>query len=208
MTQAHTPYRLQGNWLETCNCEAGCNCNFGGFPDHGSCQAIIGIAVSEGNFGSVDMAGVRAVVAVNWPKAIHEGNGVGVLFVDEGTSPEQVTGVATILTGQAGGMPWDLLATTLSSVEGPVLKPIEMNVDGRNSSFRIPGVLEASLTPLKNPVTGDDNEVHIVFPKGGLIWDVGDTATTKTMRIDHGAVKFEHPGQSAFISAFDWTNQK
>jgi hypothetical protein len=154
------------------------------------------------------MAGVKAVVAANWPKAIHEGNGVGVLFVDEGASPEQVTGLATVLTGQAGGMPWELLATTLSSVEGPVLKPIEMNVDGRNSSFRIPGILEASLTSLKNPVTGEDNDVQIVFPKGGLIWDVGNTATTKTMQVNHGAVKFEHPGQSAFFADFNWTNQK
>jgi hypothetical protein len=105
-------------------------------------------------------------------------------------------------------MPWELLATTLSSVDGPVLKPIEMNVDGRSSSFRIPGILEASLTPLKNPVTGEENEVHIVFPKGGLIWNDGDTATTKTMRVDYGEVKFEHPGQSAFFSAFDWSNQK
>ncbi len=130
----------------------------------------------------------------------------GVLFVDEGATSEQVTGVATILTGQTGGMPWEVLATTLSSVEEPVLKPIEMNVDGRNSSFRITGILEASLTPLISPVAGDENEVHILVPKGGLIWDVGDTATTKTMKVDHGAVKFEYPGQSAFFSAFDWTN--
>ena len=207
-TQTQTPWRLKGHWLETCNCDPGCNCNFGGFPDHGSCQAIVGFLVSEGNFGGVDMAGVRAVVALKWPKAIHEGNGQSVLFIGESANPEQVTSLVSILSGRHGGMPWEILANTLTATEGPILKPIEMTIDGRNSSFRIPGILEAKITPLKNPVTGEENEVHIVLPKGGLIWDDGDAATTETMRVDYGDMKFEYPGQSAIFSAIEWTNQK
>ena len=42
MTQTQTPYRVKGVFLETCNCDSGCNCNFGGFPDHGSCEALVG----------------------------------------------------------------------------------------------------------------------------------------------------------------------
>jgi hypothetical protein len=206
--QSQTPYRLRAHWLETCNCDPGCNCNFGGFPDHGFCQAICGIEVAEGHYGNVDLAGVRAVVAVKWPKAIHEGNGQLVLFVDEAARPEQVEGLATILSGQAGGMPWEILATTLTSVEGPILKPIEMNVNERHSTFRIPGILDVNMTPLMNPITGEENEVHIVFPTGGLIWNDGAAAMTGTMRVDHDDIKFEHPGQSAFYALCDWTNQK
>lgn len=62
-TTTRTPWRLKVHWLETCNCEAGCNCNFGGFPDHGYCQAICGIAVEEGHYGRLDLAGVKAVFA-------------------------------------------------------------------------------------------------------------------------------------------------
>ena len=99
-TETRTPYRLKGVWLETCNCDAGCNCNFGGFPDHGSCQGIIGIAVQEGNYGNVDMAGVRAVVAAKWPKAIHDGDGKAVFFVDETASAEQAESLAKIFSGK------------------------------------------------------------------------------------------------------------
>lgn len=203
-----TPWRLKAHWLETCNCEPGCNCNFAGFPDYGFCEGLIGIQVAEGSYGNVDLAGVRAVLAAVWPKAIHDGNGKAVLIVDESARPEQVEGLATILSGQAGGMPWEILATTLSEVEGPVLKPIEMTIDGRRSSFRIPGITEATLAPLKNPVTGEESEVHITFPKGGLIWDDGDTATTDVMRFEYGNVKIEHPGKSAFYALAEWTNQK
>ena len=202
-----TPYRVTLHWLETCNCDPGCNCNFGGFPDHGFCQGLIGMQIIEGNYGSVNLAGVKAVLAAKWPKAIHEGHGQAAVFVDQSASPQQVEGLGTILSGKAGGLPWEILATTIESIEGPILKPIEMTIDGRRSSFRIPGILEASLTPLKNPVTGEETEVHIVFPKGGLIWNDGDTATTDRMKIDHGEISFEHLKQSAFYAVAEWTNQ-
>ncbi len=208
MTQAQTPYRIKANWMETCNCDPGCNCNFGGFPDHGSCEGLIGLQIEEGNFGDLDLSGVKAVLAIKWPKAIHEGNGTAAVFIDESASEQQVQGLATILTGQAGGMPWEILATTISSLDGPVLKPIKMDVSGTNSGFSIDGILEAKMVPLKNPVTGEENEVHITFPNGGLIWNDGDSATTSTMKVDYGAVKFDHSGMSGIFAPVEWSNQK
>ena len=82
-----------------------------------------------------------------------------------------------------------------------------MDVNGRNSGFSIDGILEAKMVPLKNPVTGEDNEVHIVFPKGGLIWNDGDSATTSTMKVDYGAVKFDHSGQNGIFAPVEWSNQ-
>lgn len=203
MVQTQTPYRIKATWLETCNCDAGCNCNFGGFPDHGSCEALVGISVDEGNIGDVDLSGMKAVLAVKW----HKGNGAAAVFIDESASQEQVTGLATVLTGQAGGMPWEILATTLTSLDGPNLVPIDMDVNGRNSGFSIDGVCEVRFTPLLNPVTGEENEVHIVFPQGGLIFNDGDSAKTSVMKIDHGDIKFDYSGQNAIFAQVVWTNQ-
>ena len=163
MAQTQTPYRVKATFLETCNCDAGCNCNFGGFPDHGACEALIGILVNEGNIGDVDLSGMKIVLAVKWPKAIHEGDGAAAIFIVESATEEQVTGISTILTGQAGGMPWELLATTLSSLDGPHLKKINMDINGRNSGFSIDGILEARLTPLINPVTGEKMRSTLYF---------------------------------------------
>lgn len=189
MAQTQTPYRVRRPL------------------DHGPCEALIGTLVNEGNIGDVDLSGMKIVLAVKWPKAIHEGDGAAAIFIDESASEEQVTGIATILTGQAGGMPWELLATTLSSLDGPHLKKINMDINGRNSGFSIDGILEARLTPLINPVTGEENEVHIVFPGGGLIWDDGDSASTSVMKVDQGDIKFDYAGQSSFFALVDWTNQ-
>jgi hypothetical protein len=202
-----TPWRLKVHNVESCNCSNGCGCQFNGFPDYGNCEAIIGYEVIEGHYGDVNLAGVRAVFAGKWPKAIHEGNGKGVLFVDASARPEQVQGLATILSGQVGGMPWEALGATLSEVEGPILRPIEMTINGRKSSFRIPGIVEVNMTSLINPVTGAESEVHVVYPKGGFVWNDGDVGTTSTMRINHGDLNFQYPGKWAAYAVAEWTNQ-
>jgi hypothetical protein len=206
-TSSPTSWRFVADSLETCNCNHGCGCQFNGFPDRGGCEAIIGYAVTDGNFGDVDLTGTRVVVALKYPGALHEGGGKVVMFVDEGASPDQVAALGAIFSGQAGGMPWEALAPTMASVEGPVLKPIEMTVDGLNSSFRIEDALEVRMKPLKNPVTGADQHVHITYPDGGFFWNDGNICTTETMRADYGGVTLEHPGWFANFAVVDWSNQ-
>ena len=108
--------------------------------------------------------------------------------------------------GQAGGMPWEILASTISSAVGPVVTPIQMTMNGRNSHFSIEGILEAQMVPLKNPVTGQENEVHIVFPNGGMFWNYGEIATTSVMHIEHEEITFDHRGQSGTFASVDWSN--
>ncbi len=202
-----TPYRIKGHHLEVCNCDHGCGCQFSGFPDHGNCKALIGYEVIEGEFGSVGLTGARAVIGARWPKAIHEGNGHVVLFVDEALPDEKVEALATIFSGQAGGMPWEALAATIEKMEGPIRAPIEMNVDGRRSAFRVPDVLDVRMTPLVNPVSEEEQDVSIVYPSGGFIWDEGRIGTTEAMRIAHDGLDFEYPGQFAAYATPTWTNQ-
>lgn len=209
MTEAttQTPWRLKVHNMEACNCSNGCGCQFNGFPDYGGCETIIGYEIIEGHYGNVNLAGVRAVFGGKWPKAIHEGNGQGVLFIDASARPEQVEGLATIFSGQAGGMPWEALAGTLAAVDGPILKSIEMTVDGRKSRFRISDIVDVTMTSLVNPVSGAESEVHVVYPKGGFLWNDGDVGTTSTMRIDHGDLRFQYPGKWAAYAVAEWTNQ-
>ncbi len=206
-TTTKTSWRLKVHNLETCNCSNGCGCQFNGFPDYGGCEAIVGYEVIEGHFGDVNLKGVRAVFGGKWPKAIHEGNGRSVLFIDESARTEQVEGLVRIFSGQEGGMPWEALAGTFDVSEGPILMSIDMTVNGRRSSFSIPGIINVNMTPMINPVTQEEHEVHIVHPKGGFLWDDGDVCTTDLMRIDHGDFQYEYPGKWAAYAIADWSNQ-
>jgi hypothetical protein len=55
-----TPWKLRGKGYEFCNCDFGCGCNFGGFPnsEDGSCRALVGLNIAEGSCGDVDLSGV------------------------------------------------------------------------------------------------------------------------------------------------------
>jgi len=202
-----TSYRIKADSIEACNCQHGCNCQFQGFPNDGKCEMILGFAVKDGRVGEVSLNGVRAVVAGKYPNAIHEGNGHVVLFIDEKASDEQVNAFVAVVSGQLGGMPWEALAGTITKFEGPIRVPIEITVAGENSFARVPGAVELELTPIRDVVTGEPKEVHIVYPKGGFFWNDAKIATTQTMRAQHGNFLLEWPGKYAAAAEVNWTNE-
>ena len=104
-------------------------------------------------------------------------------------------------------MPFEALAGTFESVDGPVRAPIEMTVNATRSQFQIPGVLELVQTPLKDAVSGQEKAVQIVYPNGGFFWDVGNVATSATLDCNYGLIRFHHPGGFASYSTPTWSNQ-
>ena len=204
--QPRTGYRVRAMTVEACSCAHGCNCQFVGTPNEGKCEFVIGYDVQEGRFGKVDLHGFRAVVAAKYPGAIHEGRGHAVLFVDRESRPEQVEAFATIISGKVGGMPWEALAGTIERFEGPIARPIDMAIAGQRAHIRIADAIEVETTPLKNPVTGDEKEVHIIYPKGGFFWNDGNVVTTRTMRVEHETLRMEWPAKYAATAEVNWTN--
>jgi hypothetical protein len=164
--------------------------------------------VDEGRFGTVNLAGFRAVIAAKYPGAIHEGHGHAVLFVDAKAPAEQVSAFAAIVSGQHGGMPWEALANTVEKLEGPIPATIEMGISGQKGRIRVPNAIELETTPLRNPVTGEEKEVHILYPKGGFFWNDGNVVTTRTMRVDHPSLTMSWPSKYAATAEVNWTNGK
>jgi hypothetical protein len=202
-----TPYRVKAESIEACNCRHGCNCQFGGYPNEGKCEFVIGFDVKDGHFGNVSLTGMRAAIVAKYPKAIHEGHGHVVLFVDEKASQPQVDAFATILSGKMGGMPWEALAGTVERFEGPIRKAIQIEVAGERSRVRVPDAIDLQLTPLRDPVSGAEKSVHIVYPKGGFFWNDGAIATTSTMHAQYGDLRLDWPNRYASAAEVNWTNQ-
>ena len=201
-------YRIKADSVEACNCQHGCNCQFAGIPNEGKCEFIIAYHVKDGRVGDVSLDGLRFVVAAKYPNAIHKGNGHVALWIDDQATPAQVEAIASVLMGKLGGMPWEALAGTITRLDGPLRAPVEIKADGVRSSVRVPGAIDLRFTPLLNPISGEENAVHITYPKGGFFWDDGTIATTSTMKATHGDLTFEWPGCFAAAAEVNWTNQK
>jgi hypothetical protein len=200
-----TAWRLTGKGYEFCNCQPGCTCNFNGFPTSpdGSCKAAVGVRISEGHCGDIDLSDVTSVAIIDWPKAIHDGGGKAVFVVPPAVTDEQLGAMAQIFTGQLGGLPWSILGTTYD-VAGVVRADVELDDNGMHSGFRIPGVGEAQGTTLKNPVTGEDHLVSIVID-GGFIWTEGRCGQG-SFDVAAEGVNLSFQDSNWIYYDFDWSN--
>jgi hypothetical protein len=204
-TETRTQWRLVGKGYEFCNCNPGCTCNFSGFPSSkdGSCKAFVGNVITEGHCGDIDLSGLTAVTILDWPKAIHDGGGRAVFCVEPGTTDEQLGALAQIYGGQLGGMPWEILATTLEVV-GVVRSPITISQDGLDVTMKVDGVGEASGRYFANPVTGERHEAQIVLPDG-FIWSKGDCGVGSFQASAEG-VALSFADTNWIYYEFDWSN--
>ncbi len=204
-TETKTAWRLKGTGYEFCNCLPGCTCNFSGFPtsSDGSCKAAVGTRIDDGRCGEIDLSGLTVMAIIDWPKAIHDGDGRAVFVVPPEVTDEQLGCLAEIFTGQLGGMPWEILGSTFD-VAGVVRAAVEIEGEGLKTTMRAEGVGEATGTTLKNPVTGEEHGVSIVLDEG-FIW--------KTGRCGQGSFEVEAEGiHLAFQDSnwirydFEWSN--
>jgi hypothetical protein len=204
-TAAATRWHMSGHGYEFCNCDFGCGCNFAGFPSSkdGSCQAMVGFTVTRGRCGDLALDGIKGAGLFSWPKAIHEGGGTAVFIVDPATTDQQVEALGHIFTGRLGGLPWELLGPTFKVV-GSAKARVNIEGEGRKSTFRIEGVGEGRGDALKNPVTGEDSIVNIDLPHG-FIWKKGQ-AGRGSFRASAGGISLAFSDTNWIYYDYDWSN--
>jgi hypothetical protein len=163
-----TDWRLVGEEVGSCNCDWGCPCQFEANPTHGNCEALIGYAISDGHFGDTDLSGVRYALIASWPGAIHEGNGTLQLVVDDAATAEQREAIERLVSGEHGGAYFEIFSSVLPNKRDTVVAPIEIESDRerRLASMRVGDIGQATIEPIRNPVSGDEHRVRIDLPNG------------------------------------------
>jgi hypothetical protein len=160
--------------------------------------------IRNGNYGITKLDGLDMVFAESCPKAIHEGNGTAQFFITKRASKEQRDALVTIMSGKAKGEgQFAVFAGTYRYVLDPQFLDINAKINGRKSSFSIPGVMDVQLESFKNPVTGEDQDTKIQLP-GGFIWKLADAARSKMMRITTPNLNFDDAGKNAFYSVVEY----
>src|SRR3981081_4131722 len=74
---------FDADYLQACNCDYGCPCEFAAPPTTGSCHGVGVWRIERGKCGNVPLDGLCLAFAAHWPKAIHLGGGTLTAFVDE-----------------------------------------------------------------------------------------------------------------------------
>jgi hypothetical protein len=196
---------MKADYVEACNCDHGCPCNFNGFPTYGFCRALVLYAIKSGSYyGNVKLDGLDVILAASWPKAIHEGNGTAQLYISKGATQEQKDAILQIFSGQAKGEgPFAIFAPTFKYLLEPQFVDIGKNINGKKSTFSVPGVLDVQVESFKNPVTGEEQDTQIHLPKG-FIWKLGHAAKSKLMKISTPNLNFDDSGQNVIVSEVEY----
>ena len=56
MADVNVQWAFTADYVETCNCDYGCPCNFNGFPTNNKCEALVGYHIRQGHYGEVALA--------------------------------------------------------------------------------------------------------------------------------------------------------
>jgi hypothetical protein len=187
-----------------CNCDYGCPCNFNARPTYGFCQGVVGFQVEDGAYGDIRLDGLRTFLALKWPAAIHEGNGIAAIFVDERGSPAQQDALYKIVSGAAGGPPWAVYATTWSRVLGPYAVSINMKAAGKESVAWVDGKFKIAFQAIRNPVTKAESFPRVVLPQGFAFKEGEVYALDEFWCTVNPELQFAHPGKLAEFAKVSW----
>ena len=163
-------WEIKGTEFANCNCIYACPCQFNALPDKGFCEAVAGYDIEQGHFGDVRLDGLRAAAVYHWPGAVHQGNGVMQLIIDERADADQRDALVKILSGEETedmATVWWVFSTMSPTKHPPVFQPItiEVDVDARRARLDVPGLVASTGEPIRNPVTGAEHRVRIDFPQ-------------------------------------------
>jgi hypothetical protein len=143
-------YKLNGSYYVSCSCKVGCPCIFGEPEGHdGYCDAQMTANITSGEVGGVDVSGVTAVLAANWPKGFVSGGGKGRMYFDPSTSAEQRDAIARAFAGDEGG---DLqgLGGTISEWLEPSEVSIELDTSDEKMRVTVGDVGVGAVEPMRN----------------------------------------------------------
>ena len=170
---AHAPakWHLTGTAFIACNCEYGCPCNFNAMPSHGFCEGGWTWHIDGGSVDDVALAGLNFSVFVKWPGAIHEGNGEGLILVDERATEAQRDAIAALVSGQFGarGASWPGPGRRCT-VRRPFRTAYTLTA---YVSLAAGDCMQLESATIKNPVTGADTHPSIVLPEGLIVKGAG-----------------------------------
>lgn len=203
-SKARATWQLKGLYLDSCNCDWGCPCQFNANPTHGNCEGLSAVHITQGTYGDVKLDSLNFIWIGSWPGPIHEGHGKASIFIDDKATADQFTELSKIITGRAKGSAFDVYGMTLDHFEEPKRVKMTFHSDGIRSKIRAESVGESQLEPIKNPVTGKDHRISIVLPAGGFESAKMDMASSKVLVVNDGNFNFKYEGTYGSIQEISW----
>jgi hypothetical protein len=204
-TQEKVKWSMEADYLQACNCDYGCPCEFEAPPTQGYCEGIGAWRINRGSYGNVPLNGLSFGFALRSKGPIHEGDLTLAVFVDERASQQQREALLKIASGAEGGLPFEIIASLVGNLLEPQFVPIEFNLNGKNSSAKLGNLVSMSFEPVKNPVTGDPEGIRVEH-ETGFLFKGAEVVSAKECRASVGELDFSWPNKAGFVTRVQYGN--
>ena len=150
------------------------------------------------------LAGLAWAWAGHAPGPLHEGNVTWLVLADEKATAEQRRALAKIAEGKSGG-PWAIFMAVAGKRLDTKYLPFEVQLDGLNSTVRVGDALTMELGPIRNPVTGEPEEIYLDKPTG-FTSNRLTLGASRVMRLDSD-LKYDHSGKYGEFSHYEYSGE-
>jgi hypothetical protein len=129
-------YRMQGIFLEACDCQVSCPCWLDENPDEQVCTGLIAWYVDKGTIDEVDVSNLTVVSVSRHEGNRHDGGHEVVLIIEESASDGQAKVLEDAFSGRLGGPLEEL--KELSAPDSIVRRaPIKYTHDGKTTTLSV-----------------------------------------------------------------------
>ena len=189
---ANVDWYIEGREFGICNCDYGSPCQFEALPTHGDCKGFEAVQIEKGHFGDTDLAGLRVAVLYAWPGPIFEGKGELQAVIDARADEAQRAALKTVLHGgetDEAATHWWVFHAMSDTIHETLYKPIDLtlDIDARTAKLSIPGVLDASGTPIRPPHSDGEHRARIDIP-GGIEFEFAEIGSASCKTAEGAAI--------------------
>jgi len=146
-------WRLEGQYMETCNCDFLCPCissNMAAQPTEGECKVAVAMKIDKGEKDGVKLDGLSFIVLLHSPGAMGEGNMTVGLIIDERANEKQAEAITAIASGASGG-PMAALGPLVGRMAGVEKGPISFEVDGMKRAVKAGNLVNQACEGVPGP---------------------------------------------------------
>lgn len=194
-------WSLSGTYFESCNCDAACPCVFLSDPTNEECTVLVAWHIDSGSHEGVDLGGLNVAMAAYVPGNMMQVKWDVALYLDDRASEAQSNALASIFSGQAGGVP-AALAEHIGKVLGAGPARIDVQIDGKRRSMRIGDVASLAVETMAGQNGGP---VHVSgHPFAVAPGNPVEVGTSDHLRYSDQGLTWEFSGSAAYTSPFQY----
>jgi hypothetical protein len=199
-------WRLEGTYIENCNCDVVCPCTATGFAapaDYDRCTVVLAWHIDSGDVEGIDVSDRSVVLLLDAPKQMSEGNWRVGVFMDDRATAEQVEKLGAIFSGEMGGPMANVTPLIVENL-GMEVAPIEYIDEGRHHRVTVGHAVDVEIEDIASPLDPEGPLPKLTQTRHFANSDL-TPARALSARVKGHGIEYSADGKNGFSTPFSWS---